>query len=58
MAETPKTERRPSGYVRRLQELAYGLASSLYDLFVYWVMLPLGDAIATQSREVRAGRTR
>ena len=33
---------RPSGYVGRLQEFGYGLASPLYDLFVAWAMLPMG----------------
>ena len=33
---------RPSGYVGRLQELAYGLASPFYDLFVSWAALPIG----------------
>ncbi len=41
---TPKETRRlrPSGYVGRLQEIGYGLASPLYDLFVAWAMLPMG----------------
>ena len=33
---------RPSGYVGRLQEFGYGLASPLYDLFVAWAALPIG----------------
>ncbi len=33
---------RRSGYVGRLQEIGYGLASPLYDLFVAWATLPMG----------------
>ena len=44
-----KTDLRPSGYVGRVQELGYGLASPLYDLFVSVAMLPLGG-----QRRVRA----
>lgn len=43
MATPRDTSRlRPSGYVGRLQEVGYGLASPLYDLFVSWAMLPMG----------------
>ena len=39
----PRTpEVRASGYVGRLQELGYGLASPFYDLFVSLALLPLG----------------
>jgi ubiquinone/menaquinone biosynthesis C-methylase UbiE len=37
---------RPSGYVSRLYELAYGAASPLYDLVVWWGFLPLGGEAA------------
>jgi ubiquinone/menaquinone biosynthesis C-methylase UbiE len=39
-------ELRPSGYVSRLYEFAYGAASPLYDLIVWWGFLPLGGEAA------------
>lgn len=43
MPQPQHTEQlRPSGYVGRLQELGYGLASPLFDLFVLWAALPIG----------------
>ena len=43
MATGDETRRlRSSGYVGRLQEIGYGLASPFYDLFVAWAMALLG----------------
>ena len=43
MPQPPNAEQlRPSGYVGRLQELGYGIASPLFDLFVLWAALPIG----------------
>ena len=49
----PVRDLRPSGYASRLYEVAYGFRSPLYDLIVWWGMLPLGGVAACRREFAR-----
>ncbi len=48
---------RASGYVSWIQEVGYGLASPLYDLLVWWTLLPLGGESTCRREFARWLRT-
>ena len=44
---------RPSGYASRIYEIGYGIDSPLYDLTVWWGLLPLGGQAACRAEITR-----